>query len=250
MQLAHPAHHGREVRSGKCWRRSSSSFCIIRQTSGTCDSARREQEQAEVRPTRDQSRVSRPAFATNESPAKILLRNRRMVPSTRWLNRGSSGARATDMSGKRRRKSKPPARRRPLVELCPGLTDDNHKISSPATFRYNCIAWAAGVATKKWGDQKPYFSPKEVSRGADVQSLIGLFEWLGYKPCDGGCLEPGIERVALYALDGNWTHAARQRSDGTWTSKLGDFEDIDHRTPEAVAGADYGEIAAFMKRAW
>lgn len=152
------------------------------------------------------------------------------------------------MSGKRRRRSKVPVRKRPLSDFCPGLTDANHEITSPATFRYNCIAWAAGVATKKWGDQAPYYWPKEVDRGTDINSLIRLFEWLGFERCDDGSLEVGFEKVAIYSIDGNWTHASRQKSDGVWTSKLGDFEDIDHISPETVADGDYGEIAAFLKR--
>lgn len=79
------------------------------------------------------------------------------------------------MSGKRRRSSKTPVRTRPLTDLCPRLTDANHAITSPATFRYNRLAWAAGAATKKWGDQTPYYWPKEVERGPQIESLIQLF---------------------------------------------------------------------------
>ncbi len=152
------------------------------------------------------------------------------------------------MTGKRRKRLKTPVRLRPLSDFCPKLNSGNHKITSPATFRYNCVAWAAGVATQKWGDQKPYFWPKEVMRGGDVGSLIKLFEWLGYEQCGDGMFEPGFEKIAIYAIGGIWTHAARQKSNGLWSSKLGDFEDIDHASPEAVAGGDYGEVAAFLKR--
>lgn len=152
------------------------------------------------------------------------------------------------MPGKRRRTSKTPVRSRPLTDFCPRLTDANHAITSPATFRYNCLAWAAGAATKKWGDQAPYYWPAEVGRGPTIESLIRLFEWLGFERCGDGGLEAGWEKIALYAVDGIWTHASRQKSDGVWTSKLGDFEDIDHLNPEDVAGGDYGGIAAFLKR--
>ena len=47
---------------------------------------------------------------------------------------------------------------------------------------------------------------------------------------------------------GEWTHAARQLADGWWTSKLGPAEDIRHRTPQALAGDQYGQVVAFMKR--
>src|SRR5690242_18840955 len=152
------------------------------------------------------------------------------------------------MSGKRRRRSNAPVRARPLSDFCPRLTDANHRIASPSTFRYNCIAWAGGDATKKWSDEAPYYWANEADRGGDIESLIRLFECLGFRRCAVGGLGGGVEKVALCAAGGIWAHAARQRSDGIWHSKLGDFEDIDHETPEAVTGGDYGEIAAFLKR--
>lgn len=152
------------------------------------------------------------------------------------------------MSGKRKRKARAPARIRPVTDFCPHLTNFNHKIASPPTYRYNCVAWAAGDATRKWGDQVPYYWPKEVERGSDIAALIRLFNWLGFEQCGDGRFEAGFEKVAIYSVDGLWTHAARQKSDGTWTSKLGDFEDIDHENAEVVVGGDYGEIAVILKR--
>jgi len=57
-----------------------------------------------------------------------------------------------------------------------------------------------------------------------------------------------FEKVAIYALDGEPTHAARQLSDGTWTSKLGKDIDITH-TLRALEGSTYGQVAAYLKRA-
>lgn len=45
-----------------------------------------------------------------------------------------------------------------------------------------------------------------------------------------------------------YTHVARQLTDGKWTSKLGQLEDIVHSTVDAIAGSDYGEVIQFMKR--
>jgi hypothetical protein len=81
--------------------------------------------------------------------------------------------------------------------------------------------------------------------------LISAFEQLGYATCSTDALETDHEKVALYVdKDGLWTHAAKQLSDGQWTSKLGNLEDIIHRTPQAIAGPDpaYGDVACFMKR--
>jgi len=57
------------------------------------------------------------------------------------------------------------------------------------------------------------------------------------------------EKVALYGSFLFYTHAARQLPDGRWTSKLGRLEDIEHDTPDDVAGGLYREVAQFMKRA-
>jgi hypothetical protein len=71
---------------------------------------------------------------------------------------------------------------------------------------------------------------------------------LGYVPCDDDRLESGFEKVALYGSSSYYTHAARQLPDGRWTSKLGRSEDIEHETPNDVAGGVYGEVVRMMKR--
>lgn len=71
----------------------------------------------------------------------------------------------------------------------------------------------------------------------------------GFTRCDSGDLEPGWEKVAVYALaDDDPTHVARQLESGAWTSKLGDFEDIEHDTPTALEGPAYGTVYGYMKR--
>jgi hypothetical protein len=61
-------------------------------------------------------------------------------------------------------------------------------------------------------------------------------------------LEPGLVKVAIYGSGLMYTHAARQLPDGKWTSKLGKGEDIEHDSPDDVAGGVYGELAGVMKR--
>jgi hypothetical protein len=79
--------------------------------------------------------------------------------------------------------------------------------------------------------------------------LEGAFRALGYEPCADGHPEAGYEKVALYGNTTFYTHAARQLPSGKWTSKLGPFEDIEHDTPDDVAGGVYGEVMVFMRRA-
>jgi hypothetical protein len=37
--------------------------------------------------------------------------------------------------------------------------------------------------------------------------------------------------------------------DGKWTSKLGKAEDIEHDSPDDVAGGVYGKVTCILKRA-
>jgi hypothetical protein len=71
---------------------------------------------------------------------------------------------------------------------------------------------------------------------------------LGYAPCDGVQLEPGFQKIAVYAKGLVPTHTARQLSDGSWTSKLGTLEDIKHDTLDAVEGDLYGQVAILLRR--
>jgi hypothetical protein len=121
----------------------------------------------------------------------------------------------------------------------PNLAADGYTVASPKTQAYNCVAWAAGDASRWWEPGIYWPGPT----GDDLAALTGLFAALGYVPCAGDELEAGYEKVALYADDqGNWTHAALQLPDGWWTSKLGPDEDILHRTPQALLGDLYGQV--------
>ena len=80
-----------------------------------------------------------------------------------------------------------------------------------------------------------------------VGNLLAALAAVGYAPCPDGNLEPGTEKVAVYANGNEYTHAARQLPSG-WSSKVGEWELIEHDTPEAVAGGVYGSLLLFLKR--
>ena len=127
----------------------------------------------------------------------------------------------------------------------PHLTADNHRVTSPPSTDYNCVAWCAGD-TEHWWQPGVHWPVAMESYGLDALELA--FRSLGYEPCAGGDLEPDFEKVALYAVGQFYTHAARQLPSGKWTSKLGRLEDIEHDMPGVVAGGVYGEVAMFMRR--
>lgn len=140
-----------------------------------------------------------------------------------------------------------------LEEIFPNLAVAGYSPKSERTGVYNCIAYAAGDETRKWQGfrETGYYWPENAEEGHTLDALMSAFAQLGYALCDSDVLESEFEKVALYVDSvGLWTHAAKQCDDGTWTSKLGNLEDIIHRTPQAVSGPEpaYGRVACIMKR--
>ncbi len=129
----------------------------------------------------------------------------------------------------------------------PRLTADNHRVTSPATTDYNCVAWAAGDVSHWW--QPGVYWPVEAIRDEyEIATLKAAFAALGYRECSDGSLESGYEKVALFGTTFLYTYAAKQLPTGRWSSKLGRDVDIEHASPDNVAGGVYGEVVAFMKR--
>jgi hypothetical protein len=130
----------------------------------------------------------------------------------------------------------------------PYLTDDNHRSSSPPTPDYNCVAWSARD-TEHWWQPGVFWPVSAPPDDFGVGILVLAFEAQGYQTCDHGRLELMFEKVALYGNNFFYTHVARQLPDGRWTSKLGRAEDIEHQSPDDLAGGMYGEVVQYMRRA-
>lgn len=125
-------------------------------------------------------------------------------------------------------------------------------ITSPQSSVPNCIGWAMGDRSQFWEPGPPtrgYYWPPDVPQDDSLDSWIRVFELHGYRACESTALEPSIEKIAIYlGIDGLPSHVARQKATGTWTSKLGKLEDIQHDTLEALEGDEYGEVAQIMRR--
>ena len=84
-----------------------------------------------------------------------------------------------------------------------------------------------------------------------LESFKMFFELHGYQECGTGDLEPGFEKIALYENDkGETTHAAKQLANGTWTSKIGNWEDIEHHRVEGLEGTGmaFGSVRMFLRK--
>jgi len=136
-----------------------------------------------------------------------------------------------------------------LEDAFPDLREGEYQITSPATPEYNCIAWAAGEHEVWWwpDPQQVAYWPPEAPRDVTVEAFVRAFEWLGYAICDDAEPEPGYEKIALFTKAGGPTHAAKQLADGSWSSKLGEAEDITHRLHD-IGGVAYGAPAVYLRR--
>ena len=131
----------------------------------------------------------------------------------------------------------------------PNLNDDNHSVMSPETDNYNCIAWAYGVSNKRmWPKAPDYYWPSEVTGIDELATLTQLYLDDGYEECENGEPEEGYKKVAIYVKEDRPKHAARQLESGRWTSKLGDWQDIEHDTLEVLEGESYGKATIFLKK--
>jgi hypothetical protein len=138
----------------------------------------------------------------------------------------------------------------------PELTQDNHAVTSPATRRYNCTAWAAGETTRKWWPDRRNIGwwPVGVQRAETIEAFVEAYGTLGFRLCFDGSLESGVEKLAIFGRVVQPdkppipTHAALQLDSGQWTSKLGDFEDISHAPVDALNGPVYGKVICYLSR--
>ncbi|EMO41242.1 DUF7689 domain-containing protein [Leptospira noguchii] len=150
-----------------------------------------------------------------------------------------------------------------LHDWFPKLKNFKYKETSKATISYNCFAWAAGIDNVNWDPDShasnrksllytlsnlPSYWPADAPAKQDVESFLAAYHLIGFTEEADESLEAGFYKIAIYASDGIPTHAARQLSDGTWTSKLGRSIDIMHEKLEALESIRYGSVAKILKK--
>ncbi len=131
----------------------------------------------------------------------------------------------------------------------PHLTEDNYRKTSDETDQSNCIAWVVGDQTRRWWPHQDYYWPPGVPYEETVDAFVALFRQQGYEVCENADLEAAYEKVAIYvAEDGLPAHAAIQLASGLWSSKLGEWEDIEHAELGALDCPNYGTARVILKR--
>ena len=139
-----------------------------------------------------------------------------------------------------------------IQETFPNIEKDGYEITSEETADYNCFAWVMGDKSQWWSpvENKGYYWLSNLPKNLDVENFCELYKKAGnYFSCDNDRLESGIEKIAIYAdSEGNVTHVAKQLNSGKWTSKLGDWEDIEHNSLPSLEGNFYGKVVRILKR--
>ncbi len=124
----------------------------------------------------------------------------------------------------------------------PNLQAEGWVVRSPPSAKYNCIAWAVGENRKWWWPDigLQYYWPQGAVRAETVEAFVQAFALMGFLECGPG-YDVGIQRIALYALNGVPKHAAKQIDDRLWHSKMGRNINIEH-TLRGLEGPVYGQV--------
>jgi hypothetical protein len=99
-----------------------------------------------------------------------------------------------------------------LEIVLPGLAGTNYRVTSPPDDDYNCIAWAA-TETDRWWWPDPLgagYWPNGITRAETQEAFVTAYATVGFVPAADDSLQPGVEKIAVYAKGGKPTHAARQ----------------------------------------
>lgn len=140
-----------------------------------------------------------------------------------------------------------------IEEKWPKLRRDNHAVTSRATGRYNCMAFANDQQRRWWqaGLQGGrFYWPHKIAD--TLEGWVEIFTRQEYELTDNRDIEPGFEKIAIYVDLGDMLPGHVAKSDGRcWKSKLGRFQDIEHASLELLEGDDnceYGIVERILRR--
>jgi hypothetical protein len=140
-----------------------------------------------------------------------------------------------------------------IAEKWPNLLlGTNFCYSSYKKRGYNCVAYALGVENKDW-DMLVFakmfgLNKNDLDHSANGYAII-FREKFGFEICQESEKEEGFKKIALYENnEGDFKHLSLQLENGKWTSKMGVYEDINHRDLNSISGDFYGHPVMFMKK--
>ena len=91
----------------------------------------------------------------------------------------------------------------------PDISDVASKKTSECDQLYNCIAWAFKDSQRHWWpNKKRSFWPIDASGLTASEAFEAWFRHDGWEETDNAAFESGYEKIGLFALNGEPTHAA------------------------------------------
>jgi hypothetical protein len=147
------------------------------------------------------------------------------------------------------------SRNRSFEKWWPNLARTGYTITSDRDPHYNCFAWAAHQ-TDRWWDSDPdaaamredIYWPLGIPQENTLEAFIQAYATLGFNSSADDSVETGYEKIAIYATNSVPDHATRQLPNGRWTSKICEYEDIEHSLDAFVGGKYFGPVAVILKR--
>src|SRR4051812_30514535 len=129
------------------------------------------------------------------------------------------------------------------------LLGQRYEVLAPSSDRYNCIAHSLGLHDR-------WIAPRTTPGPNPLAGMDKLYAKYGYtrQPTLDTSLQSDAIKVAVYGyvrpngVVREVRHAALQRVDGTWTSKLGHNALIRHPKVASVSGPSYGRLVAVYAR--
>jgi len=139
-----------------------------------------------------------------------------------------------------------------LQDLFPNLRPDNFQLTSPATPKYNCVAFAADDEHQWWEPRQyggKYHWPPEIPQEDTIEAWTALFLQEGYSLTENSDFEEGYEKVAIYVSLTDMLPSHVAKSDGrAWKSKIGKKQDIRHDSLALLEGEEYGMVDRILRR--
>jgi len=89
-----------------------------------------------------------------------------------------------------------------------------------------------------------YYWPPGITRSETIQSFSEMFSSFGFSKIPEDDVVNFEESVVLYTSGSDPKHAARKLDNGHWSSKIGQYKDIEH-TLYGLAAGMYGNPTHF-----
>lgn len=140
-----------------------------------------------------------------------------------------------------------------LTQYWPHLKEgENFRFTSLKKRGFKCIWYALmlekGDIDMLWFRDMYELDPNTLDHSA--KGYADCFQkYYGFELCGSSSYEEGFVKIVLYEdKNKDFKHVARVLPNGNMTSKMGNYEDIEHYTMDAVSGDEYGYPSLFMKK--